>query len=295
MVDFLRLNDAPPAGAASRFWRIAGLLGGGALGLVMLSGAAWARPMLNDTSHFLLAQQVMDGLPPPPPGSQASTYQAQQYQQYMVVVNGNSQILLSQVQAVQPSASVQDYNGQQFIQAGVFSDLTSAQQQVTTLAASGIEAQVMAVAPATIGQTSGQTSAASSYSSPATQSYAQTYDSGGTSGTLPPPEPMPSLAVPAAPGGEVQFDAPSTQTEAERESDGRTYYVVIPGKQNDLQAVSEQITRLTDGMGIDGMVSTATSRGSHIRVGPFNTRSAANRWTRYFRDFGMDARVSFGG
>ncbi|MFM7427080.1 MAG: hypothetical protein ACKO7W_19125 [Elainella sp.] len=248
--------------------------------------------MLNDTSHFLLAQQVMDGLPPPPPGSQTPTYQAQQYQQYMVVVNGNSQILLSQVQAVQPSASVQDYNGQQFIQAGVFSDLTTAQQQVTTLAASGIEAQVMAVAPA-----ASLTSQASSpvtvpsYSSPEAQTYGQTYDNG----TLPPPEAMPSLAVPAAPGGEVQFNAPSTQAEPERASDGRTYYVVIPGKQDDLSAVSEQITRLTDGMGIDGMVDTATSRGSHIRVGPFNTRSAANRWTRYFRDFGMDARVSYGG
>jgi hypothetical protein len=242
--------------------------------------------MLNDTSHFLLAQQVMDGLPPPPPGSQTPTYQAQQYQQYMVVVNGNSQILLSQVQAIQPSASVQDYNGQQFIQAGLFSDLTSAQQQVTTLAASGIESQVMAVAPATISQAS-PTVTVPSYSSPA-----QTYDSG----TLPPPEAMPALAVPAAPTGEVQFDAPNSQVETEQDSSGgRSYYVIIPGKQGDLTAVSEQITRLTDGMGIDGMVSTATSRGSHIRVGPFTTRSAANRWTRYFRDFGMDARVGFDG
>ncbi len=244
--------------------------------------------MLNDTSHFLLAQQVMDGLPPPPPGSQAPTYQAQQYQQYMVVVNGNSQILLSQVQAIQPSASVQDYNGQQFIQAGLYSDLTSAQQQVTTLAASGIESQVMAVAPATVSQAS-STVTVPSYSAPADPTY-------GSGNTLPPPEAIPSLAVPAAPGGEVQFDAPSSQVEAEREAgDGRSYYVIIPGKQADLTAATEQITRLTDGMGIDGMVSTATSRGSHIRVGPFNTRSAANRWTRYFRDFGMDARVGFDG
>jgi hypothetical protein len=69
--------------------------------------------------------------------------------------------------------------------------------------------------------------------------------------------------------------------------------VVIPSNGKKLDVVSEQVVRLTNGMGVDGMITTATTRGPHVQVGPFNSRSAANRWTRYFRDFGMDARVSF--
>ena len=68
---------------------------------------------------------------------------------------------------------------------------------------------------------------------------------------------------------------------------------MIPSNGKKLDVVSEQVVRLTNGMGVDGMITTATTRGPHVQVGPFNSRSAANRWTRYFRDFGMDARVSF--
>jgi hypothetical protein len=263
--------------------------GSGLLGSLLLAQSAWARPMLNDTSHFLLAQEVVDGLPPPPPGTGGVGSAAQpnlqaQAQQYMVIVNGSDQILLSQVQAVQPGASVQNYNGQQFIQAGVYGDLATAQQQVTTLSASGIGAEVVPVAPASVAQ--------------AAPAPATPYDT-GTAGTLPPPEPLPTTMVPDS-AGSVEFNsAPSeagSDPEIERDSrGGKAYYVVIPSRGRDLDAVSEQISRLTDGMGIDGMVGTATSRGSHVQVGPFNSRSAATRWTRYFRDFGMDARVNYGG
>lgn len=266
--------------------------GSGLLSSLLVTQSAWARPMLNDTSHFLLAQEVVDGLPPPPPGAGGSNSIGQaaqpnlqaQAQQYMVIVNGSDQILLSQVQAVQPGASVQNYNGQQFIQAGVYGDLATAQQQVTTLSASGIGAEVVPVAPTSIAQSQTVTV-------PAT-----TYDA-GTAGTLPPPEPLPTTMVPDS-AGSVEFNsAPSEMGSdpAERDSrGGKSYYVVIPSRGRDLDAVSEQISRLTDGMGIDGMVGTATSRGSHVQVGPFNSRSAATRWTRYFRDFGMDARVNYG-
>jgi hypothetical protein len=30
-----------------------------------------------------------------------------------------------------------------------------------------------------------------------------------------------------------------------------------------------------------------------VLVGPFTNRNAATRWNRYFRDFGMDARVYY--
>ncbi len=243
---------------------------------------AWAKPVLNDTSHFLLAQQVVDGLPPPPPVmfGQDNSANAQTPQQYLVVVNGDDAVLLSQVQQIQPSASVQEYNGQRFIQAGLFGDLNSAQQQVSTLAVSGIGAQVVGVTTAS--STVSQLPATSTGSS-----------SGLETQTLPPPELLPTTTVPSSSGGVEFGTAPAPQPQESAASSGRAYYVIIPGSGKDISAITSQVSRLTEGMGIDGMVQSGSSKGDHVRVGPFNSRSAANRWTRYFRDFGMDARVSF--
>jgi hypothetical protein len=270
------------------------LLWGGFLGSFgsSISSAAWARPMLNDTSHFLVAQQVVDGLPPPPPNAYSQDALGGQSgaQQYLVVINGDSEALLAQVQQIQPSASLQEYNGQRFIQAGMFSDSAIAQQQVSSLAASGIGAQVVPVV----------STSASLVSQAPTEMPG--YDNSGMNSemnVLPPPEMLPNTAVPSSPM-EVEFGAPSEPSPATQPSErqapgsGRSYFVVIPGRGSDIEAISTQVARLTDGMGIDGMVQAGTSRGSHIRVGPFNSRSAATRWTRYFRDFGMDARVNYG-
>jgi hypothetical protein len=262
------------------------VVGTGLLAVVApcLAESAEARPMLPD-ARLLLAQQVVDGLPPPPPGStglEQPSLQAQA-QQYMVIVNGSDPILLSQVQAVQPAASVQNYSGQQFIQAGIYGDLATAQQQVTTLSASGIGAEVIPVTSTSVAQTVTPT-----VTVPATP----TYDTGST---LPPPEPLPTTMVPDS-AGSVEFNSAPAESEIERdERGGKSYYVVIPSRGRDLDEVSEQVSRLTNGMGIDDMVGTANRHGSHVRVGPFNSRSAASRWTRYFRDFGMDARVNYGG
>jgi hypothetical protein len=266
-------------------WLYGGFVSGLVGSIVVASEAAWARPLLNDTSHFLVAQQVVDGLPPPPPASGQNLTTGSQAQQYLVVVNGDDQMLLSQVQQIQPSASVQEYNGQRFIQAGLFNDVTAAQQQVSTLATSGINAQLVAV-----------TGSASLVS----QAPTPTYDNG--TGTLPPPEMFPTTPVPSTPG-EVEFSSPSSPdsslppgnvNEDRGSSDGSAYYVIIPGGGKNLDAIVNQISRLTAGMGIDNMVQPGTSKGSHVRVGPFNSRGAASRWSRYFRDFGMDARVGFG-
>lgn len=263
------------------FLMAAGLCGG-LLGS-FTAQVAWAKPVLNDTSHFLLAQQIVDGLPPPPPVmfGQEALPSTQSPQQYLVVVNGDDAFLLSQIQQIQPSASVQEYNGQRFIQAGLFSDLNSAQQQVSTLAASGIGAQV-------VGVTTASSSTVSQLPTTSTGSYGS---SGLETQPLPPPELLPTTTVPSSSGG-VEFGTEAPQPEA-ADSSGRAYYVIIPGGGKDVSAITTQVARLTDGMGIDGMVQSGTSQGSHVRVGPFNSRNAANRWTRYFRDFGMDARVSF--
>ncbi len=266
-------------------WVWGSLIGSGLLGLVADS-TAWAGPLLNDSSHLLVAQQVVDGLPPPPPTFGQDASSVSQAQQYLVVVNGDSQDLLSQIQQIQPAASVQEYNGQRFIQAGLFNDVTTAQQQVSTLAASGINAQLVAVTG---------TSASLVSQAPAG------YDTNPGTGTLPPPEVFPSTPVTPGemppPSGEVEFGSPASTppvSEEGRSGSSRSYYVIIPGGGKDLDGIVSQISRLTSGMGIDNMVQAGTSKGAHVRVGPFNSRGAASRWSRYFRDFGLDARVGYG-
>lgn len=262
------------------FSAAAWLCGGAISGSLIYAQPVRAEPKIAPT--LLMAQQVVDGLPPPPPSvGQTITSQAQS-QQYIVYINGDSQALLSQVQQIQPTASIQSYNGQQYIQAGLFSDITTAQQQVTALAASGITAQIAPIAASTVSQ--------------ATTSYSTTpYDPNALGSTaLPPPEVLPTTAVPSN-SSQVEFgSAPSSANPPETQAGSRAYYVIIPGGGRDLDEISSQIERLTSGMGIDNQVETGTAKGSHVRVGPFDSRSAANRWSRYFRDFGMDARLSYG-
>lgn len=264
---------------------LAGLLGSG---LLIFPQPASAEPFDGDR---LLAQQIVDGLPPPPPvifGQEAPPSQAaSSASQYLVVVNGDSPLLLSQVQTVAANASLQEYNGQRFIQAGLFNDPAMAQQQVATLAAQGIGAEIVAVNSASTtasSQTSGQLSQ-------------QTALPG-----LPPPDLLPVAPVPR----EVEFGQPPSQNQLSNPApppeveatapvrNSRHYYVVIPGGEDNIAAITNQVARLGEGFDVAQMVQAGDSRrGSHVRVGPFVDRSAANRWSRYFRDFGMDARVYF--
>lgn len=62
--------------------------------------------------------------------------------QYMVYVNGSSPYLLQQVQVIEPTASMQRYQGQAIIQAGTFDNETGARQQIAALNARGIMAEI---------------------------------------------------------------------------------------------------------------------------------------------------------
>lgn len=296
---------------------------GGVLGssLVVTCQIAWADPTEdNYLTAQLVAQQVVDGLPPPPPvdfgqqetlpsipvnqttipgSSGQSSVQAPALtppsvaQQYLVVVNGDSPLLLSQVQAVVSDASVLDYNGQRFIQAGLFNDVATAQQQVAVLASQGIGAQVVSVSPVA---TSPAQAAPMQQAQPAQPSQQAILPA------MPPPE-----MLPVAPASrEVEFGQSPEPTQLNNPSppeavaatapleDPRSFYVVIPGGADDLNAITNQIVRLGDGFGISQMVQAHESpRGPHVRVGPFIDRNSANRWSSYFRDFGMDARVYY--
>lgn len=63
---------------------------------------------------------------------------------YRVVVNGDSALLLQQVQRVEPKAFLNEYKGRKVIQTGVFADQGNAEQQVALLRSQGIQAEVMA-------------------------------------------------------------------------------------------------------------------------------------------------------
>jgi hypothetical protein len=250
------------------------------------------------------AQQVIDGLPPsplppaqtqtapdttpsvtvPPPTQSAQPNPAIAPSSYVVVVDGNSPLLLSQVQQVEPSASLVPFDDQQLIQAGAFASEAEAIEQVRQLAGRGIGARIVA--------------------------------------TTPVPAPAPVAAQPVAPVGQVDgFPIPDLPTapvprEIEFESDppeldelepsrsildddfedepDRAYYIVIPADDSELPGISEQVIRLAYGFRMSRLVTERDSRlGSHVLVGPFSGRSAAERWNDYFRDFGMNSRVYF--
>lgn len=286
-------------------WVIGGLVGGS---LWLAPGLAWAQPLEGD---MLLAQQIVDGLPPPPPlafgqeplptssaasqfPSPASAQTVGAASRYLVLINGDSPLLLSQVQTLVPSASVQEYNGQRFIQAGTFGDATQAQQQVSALATQGIGANILAVSPVAAASS---VPGASSMMQPSQQATAP------LPSTVPPPDLLPVTPVPR----EVEFGQPpdpsqlnnSFPSEEEEQSgppprNPRYFFIVIPASSSELTAVSNQVVRLGDGFDISSMVQTNdTPRGSHVQVGPFVDRRSANRWTKYFRDFGLNARVYY--
>jgi hypothetical protein len=215
----------------------------------------------------------------------------------MVIVNGDSPLLLSQVQSVATGASIQEYNGQRFIQAGLFDNPSLAQQQVSTLATQGIGAEIV-----TVGSTT--TDPAVSTSTPVQPDVSQQ----SALPAMPPPELLPATPVPRevefgqppapeqltnpVPAEPSDLSEPSDSSRAAIDRD-RAFYVVVPGGSDNLEAMASQIIRLGEGIGIAEMVQTDNSRGSHVRIGPFVDRGSANRWRRYLRDFGMDARVYY--
>jgi hypothetical protein len=261
-----------------------------------------------------IAQNVVDGLPPAPPQGAPPESNLQtpnvwvpdgggdrpieSAERYLVLVNGSSPQLLSQVRRIESSAFIQEYQGNRVIQIGLFNDINNAQDQVDLLAAEGINAEIWQVSGA--------------------QATNPRLNAGGTSAAIPAPDLVPVAPIPAsipipvpAPAAAFSFQqTPATQprqvvadaapTEISQDSgsfDGgeRTpYYVVIPGNAEAMPEIANQVIRLGEGYAIASMVEEAERPlGGHVRVGPFTSRRSAARWSRYFRSFGMDARIDY--
>jgi hypothetical protein len=246
--------------------------------------------------HFLIAQQVTDGLPPPPPSAEPRvqpTAPAENVQpssnetQYLVLVNGSSALLLDQVRSLSPNAFVQDFGGKPMIQAGVFNSQDSAQQQVDALNRQGIVSEIFTTTAAVANAPSAP--AASGFP---TVTVPQRIGQGGFTPTAAPQE---RRQIGAAVRSETPA-APAARTVVAQANpmEVGAYYVVIPGRQVDLPEISNQVIRLGQGFAIAPVVDESPEPiGNHVRVGPFVNRRAASRWSDYFRDFGMDARVFY--
>ncbi|MBI4782921.1 MAG: hypothetical protein HY785_16605 [Oscillatoriophycideae cyanobacterium NC_groundwater_1537_Pr4_S-0.65um_50_18] len=300
---------------------VAALLGSGLVaGMIPSAGA-------GTFSDVLIAQEVVEGLPPPPPGGlvpaqpNEGSAPSGSSPRYVVLVNGDSSRLLSQVQRIASDATVQEYQGQRVIQVAMFDDSDGAERQVQLLASRGIGAKILPLSA----ESSEASFSAPGSSAMSMRSVQEQSAQVAASPDLPPPDLLPSQPVPREVdfGGQPtlnQFPSPPAlpadspaalrESNPERErsrssrssdrpepspesfSSSRGYFVVIPGKQSELEAIANQVIRLGDGFGIAQLVQqTSEPRGPHVQVGPFGDRTAANRWNRYFRDFGMDSRL----
>lgn len=279
--------------------------------------------------RYLLAQQVVDGLPPPPlaptviepaplpsfdaspsttnnsalPAETSSSNESSQ--RYLVYINGDSPLLLSQVQSVESRAFLQEYEGRNVIQAGVFDNEAIAEQQVEVLESQGIGARIMTV-PATTYAANPVTA-----SSTTDLSASSSSTSSGTAlanSSLPSLDPLPLTAVPreiefgqqpyfspppplASPGTTAQVGNSSTLV-----ASNRSYLVVIPGSRENLPNIRDQVLRLAfpSSGRTSGIRAREEPRGPHVVLGPMVDRAAAERWSGYLRSFGLDARVYYG-
>ncbi|NER82284.1 MAG: hypothetical protein F6K42_22515 [Leptolyngbya sp. SIO1D8] len=243
-------------------------------------------------SSVHVAQTLPTPLPPIPYASNGTSLSSEQY---LVLVNGNSDLLLEQVRQLEPGAFVNFVDGNSVIQVGRFDSLQNAQLRANELAVMGLGAEIKSTSPAsaTIGTVP-------------TSQYTPTTPV-STTGGLPP---LPVAAAPssvefgqAAPFQSVTTPSPSaspannvppptsTTPTATQQPSASGYYVVIPGRSAQLSTLANQVITLGAS---PSLVQTRTApRGPHVAVGPYDDHGIAQEWSHYLRDSGLDARVHF--
>lgn len=246
-------------------------------------------------------------------------------QQYVVFVNGSSDMLLDQVRLIEPTAFRTNHQGQTVIQAGRFNSPENANSRLNDLSMQGISANVaeLPVAFPYYAQTpvqspevyasNGQLPPIPAGASPQVTQVAPEVQSVPQ---LPPvTSSAPGGGVPATPTGqgsvefgqELAYSAPPNPgsypvnttppgaTAAVPPGSARIsapYYVVIPTPENNLPELSTQIIQL--GTPADRVQQRLTPRGPHVAVGPFEDRGLAFQWSRFYRDAGIpNSRVHY--
>jgi len=260
--------------------------------------AGFAAPAMATPDDTLYIAQALPT--PVPPTSYASSGETFPGEQYLVLVNGNSDLLLSQVQQVEPDAFINFVEGVSVIQAGRFTSLQNAQLRASELASLGIGARVQSVAPAsaaipvtaaadygtTVSQFPGDLPPLPVAASPSAIEFGQAspFDTTASPATTYPPATAtdPSLVTPPPASRTPQPVQTATPS---------GYYVIIPGGAADLTGIASQIVNL--GAPASLVRTRLAPRGPHVAVGPYNERGIAEEWSVYLRDYGLGARVHF--
>jgi hypothetical protein len=201
--------------------------------------------------------------------------------QYLVYVNGDSDLLLQQVRRIEPGAFRRSYNNRQVIQSGRFLTLANAQARVTELESRGILSEI--VSPDT-----------PSTATPANIGVIE----GTTSGIAP-------IFLETAPlNSDLEFVAPNTSslegTFAQNLAFAPSpnyqtpaYYVAIPSRPSDLATLATQLT--ATGLNPSLILARASRRGAFIAVGPYSDRLSAEVMVASIKSAGFNnARVYFG-
>ncbi|NEQ12576.1 MAG: hypothetical protein F6K44_01300 [Moorea sp. SIO3E2] len=193
---------------------------------------------------------------------------------YRVDVVGDSYLLLSQVQEIEPQAFVRE--GEGVIQVGTFMDRYNAQSRLRALEALGIPARITTIAQQAFDGGATNLSNIPTFSSDGSITYGS---------RLVYPETGLNLANRGAvSSGYNRGDS--------GESRGRSYFVAIPGNAQRLPEMVRELVKI--GIAQDLVSQRDAPRGKHVAVGPFKKRGEAERWSNRLRSAGWDARVYFG-
>ncbi|MFP4133229.1 MAG: SPOR domain-containing protein [Halothece sp.] len=243
----------------------------------------FSRSFLVANSFLVLSASnvLSQTLPPPPPENNSQSEKVREYEfeapsdsssasgnkLFRVQIYGSSEQLLSVVRRVEPDAFVRD--GKDVIQAGLFSDQAKANSLVEELDNQGVEAEIIPI-----------------------NEESQSRSSNRESISLSSADSTPINKEPPSPeeGNEAAI-ADSSQNQTESKS--RAYYVVIPGNR---EQVSTLVQRAQEaGVKSDLIQQRDAPRGTHVAVGPFESRNEASRWNEQLKAEGLDrARVYFG-
>ncbi len=233
---------------------------------------------------FPTGSSLSQTLPPPPPQENSVEYEfeAPSYSSpsppessppnnsnnsnantlFRVQIYGTSKRVLSLVRRVEPEAFVPE--GENIIQAGLFSERSRARSLVEDLSQQGVQADIIRI----------QNSQSRSSSSRETISLS-------------------SAASTSSEDRNETAIADSSQNQTENEKKSRAYYVVIPGNEKQVSTMAQKAQQA--GVNSDLIQQRDAPRGTHVAVGPFETRHEASRWNEQLQSEGLDrARVYFG-
>lgn len=261
------------------------------------------------------ATQTAQALPTPLPPLPTNSSPTAPGEQYLVLINGNSDMLLQQVRQVEPGAFVNFVGGRSLIQAGRFSSYENARIRADELAGFGIGAEVQATdyagapiavtpppydltfsSPPPIATPVSQSIPTSTVAAtPASIEFGQAapFPTGvpSSSSAFPPSVPTstpPNLIAPPT----SNLAPPLTTPTAVNNSLPSGYYVVVPGNLFELESLASQLVSL--GVPASLVQARTAPRGPHVAVGPYNDHALAEEWNRFLRNSGVvGSRVHF--